>query len=55
MRVGVVLLNFGVPENPTLDNVTTFLELIFQSGNLSQTIFFNGLKWLSNLAIAVFF
>ena len=31
MRVGVVLLNFGEPENPTLDNVTTFLELIFQA------------------------
>jgi ferrochelatase len=31
VRVGVVLLNFGEPENPTLDNVTTFLELIFQA------------------------
>ena len=26
-----MLLNFGEPENPTLDNVTTFLELIFQA------------------------
>jgi ferrochelatase len=30
-RVGVVLLNFGEPENPTLDEVTPFLERIFQA------------------------
>jgi ferrochelatase len=29
--VGVVLLNFGEPENPTLDEVTPFLERIFQA------------------------
>lgn len=31
MKVGVVLLNFGEPENPTLDEVTPFLERIFQA------------------------
>ena len=31
MRVGVVLLNFGEPENPTLAEVTPFLERIFQA------------------------
>ena len=31
MRVGVVLLNFGEPEDPTLENVTPFLEQIFQA------------------------
>ncbi|MSR37067.1 MAG: ferrochelatase, partial [Gemmatimonadetes bacterium] len=31
MRVGVVLLNFGEPENPSLDEVTPFLERIFQA------------------------
>ena len=30
MSVGVVLLNFGEPEDPTLENVTPFLERIFQ-------------------------
>jgi len=30
MSVGVVLLNFGEPEDPTLENVTLFLERIFQ-------------------------
>lgn len=30
-RVGVVLLNFGEPEHPTLDEVTPFLERIFQA------------------------
>jgi len=29
MSVGVVLLNFGEPEDPTLENVTPFLERIF--------------------------
>ncbi len=29
--VGVVLLNFGEPERPTLDEVTPFLERIFQA------------------------
>ena len=28
MSVGVVLLNFGEPEDPTLENVTPFLERI---------------------------
>ena len=31
MKVGVILLNFGEPENPTLDEVTPFLERIFQA------------------------
>lgn len=31
MRVGVVLLNFGEPERGTLDDVTPFLERIFQA------------------------
>ena len=30
MSVGVVMLNFGEPEDPTLENVTPFLERIFQ-------------------------
>ena len=30
-KVGVALLNFGEPENPTLDEVTPFLERIFQA------------------------
>ena len=29
MKVGVLILNFGEPENPTLEEVTTFLERIF--------------------------
>ena len=31
MRVGVLLLNFGEPENPTPEEVTLFLERIFQA------------------------
>ena len=31
MKVEVVLLNFGEPEDPTLENVTSFLEEIFQA------------------------
>ncbi len=31
MKVGVVLLNFGEPEHPALDDVTPFLERIFQA------------------------
>ena len=31
MSVRVVLLNFGEPEDPTLENVTAFLERIFQA------------------------
>ena len=31
MSVAVVLLNFGEPENPTLAEVTPFLERIFQA------------------------
>jgi ferrochelatase len=30
VKVGVVVLNFGEPENPTLEEVTAFLERIFQ-------------------------
>ena len=29
MKIGVLILNFGEPENPTLEEVTTFLERIF--------------------------
>ena len=29
MKIGVLILNFGEPENPTLDEVIPFLERIF--------------------------
>ena len=29
MKIGVLMLNFGEPENPTLDEVIPFLERIF--------------------------
>ena len=31
MQIGVMLLNFGEPEHPTLEEVTPFLERIFQA------------------------
>ncbi len=29
MKIGVLLLNFGEPENPTMEEVVPFLERIF--------------------------
>ena len=29
MKIGVLILNFGEPENPTLEEVIPFLERIF--------------------------